>query len=155
MISEVLQYKGYRVGPVPATGVNAVVCMEGIEYWSHPTDPQPTQQQLDAWAAEPAFQTWLAEHGGNSALTLRREAREMLDAINREAAILRALALTTLSEINLLRQWVTDFKAATAAATNLANLQTRVAALPNVPQRTAQQLREAIKQQVTDGSADK
>ena len=154
MNAQALQYRGYVVGPVPAAGVNAVCNEHGFEYWSHATDAQPTLEQIDAWAAEPAFQTWLAEHGGDALLTLRREAKELLDATHHQAALTRALALTTLSEVNNLRQWITSFKAAAAAATNLANLQTRIAALPNVPDRTATQLRTAIKQQLSDGAAD-
>jgi hypothetical protein len=98
---------------------------------------------------------WSAEaHAAWQLLRMRRHATEHLDAAQKEAAILRALAMIVLDENNLLRDWITQFQAATAAATNLANLQTRVAALPSVPQRTAVQLRDAIKKQVTDGNVD-
>lgn len=63
-----------------------------------------------------------------------------------------AMALITLSEINLIRGWFVSFKAAVAAATNLANLQTRVAALPDMPDRTVQQLVTAVRNKMTDGS---
>lgn len=65
-----------------------------------------------------------------------------------------ALALLTLDEINNLRQWVASFKAATAAATSLADLKTRVAALPNMPDRTRQQLINAVKAKISDGSVN-
>lgn len=152
MIADILRYRGYTVGEDGS--YDAVINERGFEMWNH-ADAQPTPEQLASWAAEPAFATWLSEHGGDALLTLRREAKEMLDAqADRHAALMRALAMTTLSEVNILRDWITQFKAATAAATTLANLQTRVAALPAVPTRTSQQLRDAIKKQVTDGNVD-
>jgi len=63
-----------------------------------------------------------------------------------------ALALLSLEEINALRQWITSYKAAVAGATSLANLQTRVAALPNVPDRSRAQLLAAVRNKLTDGS---
>lgn len=56
----------------------------------------------------------------------------------------RALALVVMDEINLLRQWVTSFKAAVAAAATLADLKTRVAQLANLPDRTAVQAKAAV-----------
>lgn len=66
----------------------------------------------------------------------------------------RALALVTVDEINLLRQWLTAFKAAVAASTSLANLQTRVAALANLPDRTAAQAKAAVGEKIDAGAAD-
>lgn len=57
----------------------------------------------------------------------------------------KAAFLATLDELNLLRDWITAFKAAVAAATSLANLQTRVAALPNTPDRTVPQAIQAVR----------
>lgn len=59
-------------------------------------------------------------------------------------SIYKRFALTAMDEINLLRSWITGFKTQVAAATTLADLKTRVAALPNVPQRTADQLKSAM-----------
>lgn len=103
-----------------------------------------------------------AEWAANPPLTaqqqldrLRAKAAAKIDQIGEEQALVnRAMLLATLDELNLLRQWVTDFKAATAAATSLANLQTRVTALSNLPQRTANQIRPAVQGKMTDGSAD-
>ncbi len=58
----------------------------------------------------------------------------------------KAILLTLLDELNNLRDWITAFKAATAAATSLANLQTRVAALPNTPDRTVPQAIQAVRE---------
>jgi hypothetical protein len=58
--------------------------------------------------------------------------------------IVKGLGLTILDEINLVRQWTADYKVVVAAATSLANLQTRVAAMPDLAQRTAAQLKAAV-----------
>lgn len=55
-----------------------------------------------------------------------------------------AIVLLTMDEINNLRGWIVSFKAATAAASSLADLKTRVAALPNMPNRTTNQLVNAL-----------
>jgi hypothetical protein len=78
----------------------------------------------------------------------------LIDAKNTEAAVLRAIVLLLIDELNSLRVWITSFKAATAAATTLANLQSRVAALANMPDRTAEQAKTAIKAKLEAGDAD-
>jgi hypothetical protein len=57
----------------------------------------------------------------------------------------KAIVLTLIDELNLLREWIVAFKAQTAAATSLANLQTRVAALPDMPDRTVPQAIAAVR----------
>ena len=47
-------------------------------------------------------------------------------------------------ELNILRDWIVDFKAEVALATSLADFQTRVAGLPDLPDRTLAQLKTAI-----------
>jgi hypothetical protein len=49
-----------------------------------------------------------------------------------------------MDEVNNLRGWIVSFKAATAASSSLADLKTRVAALPNMPDRTTNQLVTAL-----------
>jgi hypothetical protein len=66
----------------------------------------------------------------------------------------RAIALVTLDEVNALRQWITDFKTAVANAATLAALKTAVAALPNVPQRTATQAKNAVVARLDTSDAD-
>lgn len=56
----------------------------------------------------------------------------------------RSIALTAMDEINLLRDWITQFKLAVANAGTLAALKTNVAALPNLPQRTPAQVKAAV-----------
>lgn len=67
---------------------------------------------------------------------------------------LRSVLLVAVDEINNLRQWLTSFKAAVAAATTLADLKTRVAALPNTPDRTPAQAKAAILNKMGSGDAD-
>lgn len=66
----------------------------------------------------------------------------------------RAAALVTMEELNLLRQWIEAFKAAVAAATTLADLKSRVAALSAMPDRTATQIKGAIQNKINAGAAD-
>jgi hypothetical protein len=68
--------------------------------------------------------------------------------------ILRAEVLVMVDEINLLRAWITSFKAATAAAASLADLKTRIAALDNLPQRTAVQAKNAVVAKAQDTNTD-
>ena len=66
----------------------------------------------------------------------------------------RAAALALLDEINALRGWITSLKSAVAAATTLADMKTRVAALASMPDRTAAQVRTAITGKIDSGAAD-
>lgn len=63
--------------------------------------------------------------------------------------VVKAAVLVILDDRNATAQWLTDFKAAVAAATSLADLKTRVAALPACPQRTPEQIKAAIKAELT------
>lgn len=66
-----------------------------------------------------------------------------------------AIDLTALDAINVLRAWITTFKAEVAAATSLANLQTRVANnTPNLPQIGIAAVIQAVKDKLDSGAAD-
>lgn len=114
-----------------------------------------TQQRADAQAMAAAFdwsaatdKTWRdARQRARDAVIL-----ELVGSSNER--VLRALLLTLIDELNSLRSWLRSFKTETAAATNLANFQTRVAALPNLPDRTARQARTSIAAKITAGDAD-
>jgi hypothetical protein len=94
-----------------------------------------------------AFAAWLL------ALS-KSEAEDLVVKVDLHGRALRAVALTALDEVNVLRGWVTKFKAATAAATSLANFQSRVADLPNLPQRTAAQAKSALLARINTADAD-
>lgn len=67
---------------------------------------------------------------------------------------LRALAKLLLDELNVLRQWIATFKAQTALASNLADFKTRIAALPNTPDRTLAQAKTAYKSAISGTGLD-
>lgn len=58
--------------------------------------------------------------------------------------LFEALALITKEEFNIIRSWIRDLKTEIAAATNLANLQTRIAELPSLPDRTSADILTAV-----------
>ena len=104
-----------------------------------------SQGEKDALdAAESAAQT----------LSIRNGAKSQLDGFADNPLYQRALADILKEEINLLRKWTRDFKTEVAAATNLANLQTRVATLPTLNDRTLTQLKTAIDARIDDGTID-
>jgi len=77
-------------------------------------------------------------------LAVATSSKSVLNGPGEHAVVNRALAALLLSEINALRSWITDFKAAVAGAASLANLKTAVAALPKMPDRTRTQAIQAI-----------
>lgn len=87
-------------------------------------------------------------------LAQRTDAVAFINSPDGLGKILRAVVILTVDELNILRQWVMSFKAAVAAATSLADLKTRVAALPNLNDRTNAQARNAIEDHVDNGNAD-
>jgi hypothetical protein len=68
------------------------------------------------------------------------------------ARVQRAVVVLTVDELNVLRDWLTQFKAAVAAAGTLAALKTSVAALPALPERTFAQVRTAIRGKIDDNA---
>ena len=86
--------------------------------------------------------------------TIRTASQNQLNDRDKLGLLHRAVASVLVDEINALRDWITSFKAAVAAATSLANLQTRVAALADLPDRTLAQARTAITNKITGGTVD-
>jgi hypothetical protein len=84
----------------------------------------------------------------------RTIAAALSDSIQADGIQWRALALLLLDEFNTLRQWTVSFKAEVAASTNLSNLQTRVATLPTLSDRTITQVKQAYNTKINGGSAD-
>lgn len=102
--------------------------------WNFP-QPQMTIEQLITIENSSEYRSYLNNRAN---ILSRKAARAFIDNGGKR------FALIVLDEINALRQWDMDFKAAVAASTSLANLQSRVAALPNLPQRTIEQLKNAM-----------
>lgn len=84
----------------------------------------------------------------------RTQATALVGDPQAQLKVLRALMLTAMDEINILREWLTSFKTQVAAASSLADLKTRIAGLPDTPDRTAVQLRTAITNKISGGAAD-
>lgn len=93
-----------------------------IPRWSR-VETQPTESEINTVAISPAFITWLAEHGGDSIATVKREARENIDT----EQLLRAIVSILIDELNIVR----------------ANL------IPPLPNRTLAQAVTAIKNKLT------
>lgn len=66
----------------------------------------------------------------------------------------RAIAEVMIREVNIIRGWITDYKVEVAAATSLADLQARVAAMPDLDDRTLAQAKTAYDNICGDGTAD-
>lgn len=99
----------------------------------------------EAWAAEIQAQVLADSRSG---------AKNSVDQLSAEGVRLRASLLVVMEEMNALRTWLADFKAQVALASSLNDLKTRVATLPATPDRTASQLKTAIKNKIDAGSAD-
>lgn len=112
-----------------------------------PVEMSPAEKTSvdDAWAAQIQADNLAASRSG---------AKDSVDGLSPEGVRLRAAMLVVLDETNNLRQWIESFKAQVASASSLADLKTRVASLPSTPDRTAAQLKTAIKKKIDAGSAD-
>jgi len=106
-------------------------------------------------ANDAAVNSAIAAYVFDPIYNVRQQARAAIAAAtDSDTEVKRAMAAVLIDEINALREWVEAFKAAVAAATTLADLKTRVAALPAMPDRTLQQAVTAIQNKITSGSAD-
>lgn len=112
-------------------------------------DPSATAPQLAAARAliEGGFDWSNAAHNIWRLAKLRQQAESAIDnATDRLEQVDRAIALMMLHDVDTpLRDWITQFKVAVATSTNFANMQSKIAALPNMPTRTVAQLVEALK----------
>ncbi len=138
---------------------NAALAIDGISGVVSPWNPvtvtvQPSNLQASAQAtinafdgSQSAYDTWVA-----NVTAAQKQAVTFMQRLEAESKAYRAIAALAVDEINTLRQWIVAFKAATAAATSLANLQTRVAALPDLPDRTLAQAKTAFISKVNSGT---
>lgn len=124
----------------------------------HGFEPAPIATPAQISAAQSVFNSFVPSDSAYEQWLVsrpREQAQSALESAKSESfAVDRALALVLLEELNRLRTWNRDLKAAVAGATNFASLQTRVAALPNTPDYTRVQLMNVIKGKLADGSAD-
>jgi hypothetical protein len=149
--------------------------LAAIIMWLHPTanplkdfqvDETPGGDVITHWdaaamgGAKPTENSLLAQNaaylaaGGKNAL-FRAQAKALFkEVLDLARMVDRAIVLTSMDEINLIRSWITSYKAAVAAATSFDNFKTRVAALPNLAQRTAVQAKNSIESKIDVGDVD-
>lgn len=68
-----------------------------------------------------------------------------VDPLDDVEDLLRHIVDKTIREVNLLRQWIMDYKAEVAAATSHGNLKTRVAAMNDLDDRTFSQFKTQVR----------
>lgn len=118
---------------------------------------QPTEAEVDDAQADvtvvngQTFSQWRAEHGGDSTLTFRREAKDRIDALITESAVLRALVFRLVEELNAHSATTNAILLAAENATSLASFQAAMNAIADLPTRTAVQVRNAIKSDIDAG----
>jgi len=84
----------------------------------------------------------------------RQLAKLIVDEASGQAEILRAVLLVIIDELNLHALKINSILDAVDAATSLADLKTRIAAITDYPQRTPAQAKQAVKDKITGGGAD-
>lgn len=140
-----------------------VACPNIVGYAGTPPGPvrvdteNPVDQPAAQICANPiiaAFDASLEAENAWLTQKLRDAAKAQWSEPDKVGKALRCYAAIDLSELNVLRTWLVDFKAEVSAATSLADLKTRVAALPNTPDRTMIQLRNLIDSCLDGGTQD-
>jgi len=120
-----------------------------IVYWNPALGTQPTPAELAAVTQ--------AQVDAARAVKRRATASAIFDRADGDGQILRAVVLTLVDEVNLLRQRLAAQDAVVAAATSLANLKSGWATMASarpVPGRTAAQAKGAIISKLNSGGAD-
>ena len=85
---------------------------------------------------------------------LRVSSKEQFNGQTVTGQSLRCMSNIIKDEINITRKWTRDFKIEVAAATNLADLKTRVATLPTLSDRTLAQFKSAMQTCIDNGDVD-
>ncbi len=117
-----LRVLGYAKIAEPGTGANGTVRLA-------------TQPEIDGFAA--------LETDDTNQMDANRVS-DWVDNHPQFRKFFKAFADINIDEFNIVRQWIMSFKAEVAAATSLADLQARVAALSDLPDRNLTQLRDAM-----------
>jgi len=86
--------------------------------------------------------------------SLRTSSKAEFDGQTVSGQSLRCFAESIRKEINTVRGWTVSYKTEVAAATSLGDLQTRVAGLPTLGDRTLAQLKTSIQNCIDSGTVD-
>ena len=105
-------------------------------------------------ATAPEIANFAVAEAADANLQNRESAISSIDNNVVQKKVLQAITSVIVDELNTLRQWEMSFKTEVAAATSLANLQTRVAGLPNLPDRTLAQAVTAVRAKINAGDVD-
>ena len=137
--------------PAAVPSADYMLAEDIIGQWNPAIGPQPTQAQLAAVTQ--------AQVDAAKAAIRRAAAAEIFGRteLAGDGQILRAVVLTLVDEINLLRQRLAAQDAVVAAATSLADLKSRWATMASaspVPDRTPVQAKNAIAAKLNSGGAD-
>ena len=87
-------------------------------------------------------------------VVLRRIAAALAEDTKAESKLMRALLSALLDELNLHATKINSILSAVDAATSLADLKTRIAAIADYPQRTMDQAVQSIKNKINNGDVD-
>ena len=152
---EAVRFQEWIVSSCPVVGVSIGTYGNLATYSFTPSGSATAQQITNGTnrkatfdVSQAAYDDWI------TTVVTRKLAITYVDANDGWAKLIRAVLITILDELNNIRGWIAAFKAQTALATNLANLQTRVAALPDMPDRTVAQGKQAVKDEINSGGGD-
>ncbi len=137
------KYWGVLTDPTFTDGTNYIDIETGerrilgiSKKWDDTTVRNSTQQEIDGYQAY--------EDDDEK----EQEADSARNMININPAMRRLLVATfdvlIEHQFNAVREWLMDYKTVIANANNLADVKTGVAALPNLPNKTLQDLKDAV-----------
>lgn len=95
-------------------------------------------------ATQPEIDGFPAAEAADEALMDRDRARDLFQNHPNWRKLLTAFSDIIKDEFNIVRTWTRDFKTEAAAATSLADFQSRIAGLPDLNDRTLAQLKTAM-----------
>lgn len=164
MTTVLYRLNGGEVEKISAT--NQQFDQRDTSYWGVATDPAfPDGTDLERRvlgsakildgatcrnATQPEIDGFPAAQAADENLMDRDRARDLFLNHPNWRKMMVAYSSIIKDEINILRLWTHDFQEEVANATSLADLKTRVAALPTLHDRTLSQLKTAINNRISE-----
>ena len=128
-------------------------CRQGIQQFDDDVELVEMPTVDPPWLYDVATKTAIADTV-TALADLRAQAVSTAGDTGSNAKVLRGVLLAAVEEVNLMRQRDAAWKTAVANATSLANLKVLIAALPDLPDRTAAQAKTAVVNKINSGDAD-
>ena len=117
--------------------------------------PWATPEQVSAGAALLAGFDWSQSAQDAWVVGLfRQSANSQLGTPGGAGHLVRGVVATLIDELNSVRGWLVAFKAQVDLSSSLADLKTRIASLPDMPDRTLSQARAKVVGKVNTGAVD-